>query len=156
MLLKKLLKKNMEFQLRNNYNMENKIILSFVILVLFLVATFYFVFLNENKIKLVNSEEFESIISEEDIFLLQAHVPYYGEIKDTDLIMRNWKEPSSYVDELPEDKNTKLAVYCRSGRMSALTSEKLMEMGYTNIYELEGGMNSWEASGRKLIVNEEK
>lgn len=130
--------------------------LSFAILVLFLIVTFYFAFSNANEVKLVDSEEFESIISEEDVFLLQAHVPYYGEIKDTDLIMRNWEEPSSYVDELPEDKNTKLAVYCRSGRMSTLTSQKLMEMGYTNIYELEGGMNSWEASGRKLIVNEEK
>jgi len=141
----------MTFQLKNNY----KMISGFVILAILILGIFYFVFSSEDvKVRLVDSEEFEVIISDENVFVLQAHVPYIGEIEGTDLIMTDWEHPNDYVDELPKDKETKIAVYCRSGRMSAFTSQKLIEMGYINVYDLDGGMKSWTESGKKLIVNQ--
>ena len=43
--------------------------------------------------------------------------------------------------ELP-DLDQLILVYCRSGRRSKQASQKLADMGYTNIVEF-GGINSW-------------
>ena len=54
------------------------------------------------------------------------------------------------MDKLPKDTSIPIAVYCRSGRMSKAVAENLKAMGY-KVYDLGGGMNAWEESGRKLI-----
>ena len=49
-------------------------------------------------------------------------------------------------DEMPEalpDKEQVLLVYCRTGRRSKEASQKLADMGYTNVYEF-GGIETWE------------
>lgn len=45
------------------------------------------------------------------------------------------------IVELP-DKDQLILVYCRSGNRSKQASEKLVALGYTNIYEF-GGINDW-------------
>mgnify|MGYP005612704555 FL=1 len=48
------------------------------------------------------------------------------------------------TEEIPElpDKDQLILVYCRSGNRSKQASEKLADMGYTNVVEF-GGINSW-------------
>ena len=46
------------------------------------------------------------------------------------------------IPELP-DKDQLIMVYCRSGRRSKEASEKLVELGYTNIVEF-GGILDWK------------
>ncbi len=48
------------------------------------------------------------------------------------------------TDEIPElpDKDQLILVYCRSGRRSKEASQKLADLGYTNIVEF-GGINDW-------------
>ena len=51
----------------------------------------------------------------------------------------------SITDKQPEqlpDLNQVILIYCRSGRRSKEASQKLADMGYTNIYEF-GGINTW-------------
>ena len=48
---------------------------------------------------------------------------------------------SEEIAELP-DKNQLILVYCRSGNRSKQASEKLVALGYTNIYEF-GGIIDW-------------
>ena len=48
---------------------------------------------------------------------------------------------SEEIEELP-DKNQLILVYCRSGNRSKQASEKLVALGYTNIYEF-GGIIDW-------------
>jgi rhodanese-related sulfurtransferase len=45
------------------------------------------------------------------------------------------------IAELP-DKEQTILVYCRSGNRSKQASEKLVALGYTNVYEF-GGINDW-------------
>ena len=40
-----------------------------------------------------------------------------------------------------------MAIYCRSGTMSAAAAPVLAELGYDDIVELDGGMVAWTASG---------
>ena len=59
------------------------------------------------------------------------------------------------VDEAPDalpDKEQTLLVYCRSGNRSKEASQKLADMGYTNVYEF-GGINTWKG---EIVTGEEE
>ena len=45
-------------------------------------------------------------------------------------------------DQLPEDLDQPLLLYCRSGRRSKEAAEKLAALGYTQVYEF-GGIQDW-------------
>lgn len=40
------------------------------------------------------------------------------------------------IEEEAPDKDTKIIVYCRSGQRSATAAQTLVDMGYTNVYDL--------------------
>ncbi len=96
------------------------------------------------------------LMEDENLFIINTHTPYVGEIEGTDLIAEDWENMISYVDQLPEDKETPILVYCRSGRMAETSAEQLADLGYNNVYSLTGGMNAWQESGRNLIQNVEQ
>jgi rhodanese-related sulfurtransferase len=48
------------------------------------------------------------------------------------------------------DKNTKLVLYCGGGYRSALATDNLQKMGYTNVISLDGGWRAIEVSGLPL------
>jgi thioredoxin len=45
------------------------------------------------------------------------------------------------------DKSKPIFVYCMSGGRSKKAAEKLSELGFTKIYELQGGIMKWNAAG---------
>lgn len=49
------------------------------------------------------------------------------------------------VNEILKDKNQAIYIYCRSGNRSQEASQKLVDLGYTNIIEM-GGIIDWEGS----------
>lgn len=102
-------------------------------------------------VEVLSPDEFERIIQDENVFLLNVHTPYQSQIEGTDEIIEDRENIEKYMDKLPKDISVPMAVYCRSGRMSESVTEDLRKMGYQKIYDLEGGMNAWENSGRKLI-----
>jgi rhodanese-related sulfurtransferase len=51
--------------------------------------------------------------------------------------------------EVPMDED--VVVVCRSGGRSAKVVAYLMQRGWDNVRNLDGGMQEWEAAGRPLI-----
>lgn len=45
------------------------------------------------------------------------------------------------------DKKKPVYVYCRSGNRSARAAKILKEKGFTRVYDLEGGITSWDEQG---------
>lgn len=80
-----------------------------------------------------------------DFALVNVHVPYEGEIDPTDLFIP-FDQIAARLAELPSSES-KIVVYCRSGSMSAIAARTLVVAGYTNIWNLDGGMNAWRAQG---------
>ncbi|MBV1931245.1 MAG: hypothetical protein KUG71_05975 [Porticoccaceae bacterium] len=42
-----------------------------------------------------------------------------------------------------QNKDAAVIVYCKSGGRSALAAARLQEMGFTQLYSLEGGFDDW-------------
>ena len=78
------------------------------------------------------------------------HVPYEGEIAGTDAFIP-FDDIAGHADALPDDKDAPLYIYCMSGRMSAEATPDLQELGYTNVIDLEGGMEAWQAAGLGIV-----
>ncbi|MFM7620753.1 MAG: rhodanese-like domain-containing protein [Alphaproteobacteria bacterium] len=56
--------------------------------------------------------------------------------------------------DLPEFKNKKLVIHCQAGKRGQSACEKLLqEDSNLEIYNLEGGINSWCGSGCNVIVS---
>lgn len=55
-----------------------------------------------------------------------------------------------FVDRISKiAKDCKVLLYCRSGRRSADASAILDSLGYTQVYNLEGGYERWKARKQK-------
>ena len=65
-----------------------------------------------------------------------------GHIPDAVLLPVGTVDEDAAAAVIPEKDSTVL-VYCRSGNRSKQASEKLADLGYTNIVEF-GGINDWE------------
>jgi rhodanese-related sulfurtransferase len=50
------------------------------------------------------------------------------------------------VQTFPE-KSAELILYCGGGYRSALATDMLQKMGYTNVWSMAGGWKAWEAGG---------
>ena len=49
------------------------------------------------------------------------------------------------------DKTATYAVYCHSGNRSALASQQMVDAGFADVYNLDGGIVLWQANGYTLV-----
>lgn len=83
-----------------------------------------------------------------EAFLLDVRtLPEYREAHLANATLIPYTEISNRPSELPADKSTPIFVYCRSGNRSAIASDTLVEMGYTNVHNMAGGIGDWMAAG---------
>ncbi len=97
--------------------------------------------------KIINSSELKGMMEDKDFTLINVHIPYAGDIPGTDQSIP-YNEIGEKLD-LPKD--SRIVLYCRSGSMSRTASEKLTELGYTNIFDLKDGMIGWQQAGNEII-----
>lgn len=97
----------------------------------------------------VSVAELNTMLQNKDFTFINVHIPFEGDIAGTDLSIP-YDEISQNLDKLP-GKDSKIVLYCRSDRMSNIAAEELVRLGYTNVWNLDGGMVEWEQAGLEII-----
>ena len=97
----------------------------------------------------------EAIEEESGAFLLdtrtQVEWEQDGYIANATLIPHD--ELEDREDELPEDKDTTILLYCRSGNRSQNAAQTLLDLGYTDVRDLETGIMGWKNAGYSVTYD---
>jgi len=121
--------------------MKKKII-SLIVCVLLLTAC-------DEKItyKTITENEATPLIENNAIVIDVRSVEEYnsGHIEDSVNI------PVDNISSINYDKEQVIIVYCASGRRSANAAQKLIDLGYKKVYNLDGGLINW---GDELVSDE--
>ena len=91
----------------------------------------------------ISVAELQTMLANKDFTFINVHIPFEGDIANTDLSIP-YNEIEQNLQTLPADKDAKIVLYCRSGRMSSIAAETLVGLGYTNVWNLDGGIIAWE------------
>jgi len=61
---------------------------------------------------------------------------------------------NSFDQQISElDKSQPVLVYCRSGARSAAAAKSMRSQGFTEVYELKGGIMNWIAANKPVTEN---
>lgn len=110
-----------------------------------------------SSIQKLNASQFQNQLnSNSSKLLLDVRTPEEYEVNhiknSNNLNIYDEKLFNSSVETL--DKDIPVYVYCKSGSRSTTAANTLAQLGFTQIYELEGGIQSWTSSG--LPIEEAK
>lgn len=95
--------------------------------------------------KIENSEDFFLIDVRQPNEFKKSNIPYATSIPRGILEFKIddetfWKEEQWYVPE----KDAEIIIYCKKGDRGILATKSLMELGYSNVINLKGGMIAWD------------
>ena len=99
----------------------------------------------------ITPDELNTMLKDKYFVFINVHIPFAGNIAGTDLsIPYDQITETEYLAQLPTDKSARILLYCRSGRMSEIAAQELVSLGYTDVWNLDGGMVAWEQSGYEI------
>ena len=72
-----------------------------------------------------------------------------GHLPDAMLINVNDKDFKSKIEQL--DKSKPVFVYCKAGYRSSNASAILLQSGFKEVYDLQGGIDSWSGAKKTVV-----
>ncbi len=96
------------------------------------------------ELQVISQETAKDMMDNEDVYIIDVREPSEyeeGHIKNSILVPLGTLETE--ITKVVPDLNSTILVYCRSGNRSNQAGNKLVDMGYTNVYDI-GGINTWE------------
>ena len=96
-------------------------------------------------ITLLNTSEYKKAISETDVQLVDIRTQHEFRSGHLAKAMNiDFFQPTVFAEKFNRlDKSKPVYIYCRSGGRSQKAAAKLLEMGFTQIYDLRGGLTQW-------------
>lgn len=109
---------------------------------------------SNSSIKNLDAQPFSQIAATSSTYVLDVRTPEEfatGHLTNAHNID---VESSTFGDEITKlDKQAAYAVYCHSGRRSAIATAQMEKAGFAHIYNLNGGLSAWSAAGGALVMN---
>lgn len=99
--------------------------------------------------KTVGVDEFDKLRADKASVVLDVRTKREftsGHIKGAVNIDWNGTDFAKQADAL--DKTKVYLVHCAVGGRSARTAKKMSELGFTKVYNLQGGLSAWEKAGK--------
>jgi thioredoxin len=102
---------------------------------------------SKGKVETIDSKSFaEKIHSTNNPQLIDVRTPEeYSTEKIENAKNINWNDDSFETKAKELDKSKPVFVYCKVGGRSAQAAAKLADLGFTQVYNLEGGIMKWNA-----------
>jgi phage shock protein E len=103
-------------------------------------------------IKKVDPVAFSEAVNQPGVIILDVRTPEEfnaGHIANAININLEGSDFASEVSKL--DMNATVAVYCRSGNRSGVATEQMAELGFVDMYDMQGGIIDWEAAGGPVV-----
>ena len=66
-------------------------------------------------------------------------------------VMANFYEADFETQIAKLDKSKPVTVYCKSGGRSGKTMARMAELGFKEIYNLNGGMGAWKSANKPTV-----
>ncbi len=103
--------------------------------------------------KTISVEDFSELVKEDGVVILDVRsLDEYTESHITDAAFLDVTDSLFNEKALGQfNKNQKIAVYCRTGKRSKTASSKLLELGFKEIYDLDGGITEWKEAGYSVV-----
>ena len=58
----------------------------------------------------------------------------------------------TFLDEIAKfDKNESIYIYCRSGNRTSSASKKISNLGFKQVYDLNGGIKNWTRAKNEIV-----
>lgn len=101
----------------------------------------------------LDAAAFQSEITKAGVVVLDVRTPaefaagHIIEAKNIDVESADFDRKISVLA-----KGSTFAVYCHSGRRSAIAVEKMKTAGFTSIFELKDGVLAWQTAGLPLVA----
>ncbi len=128
-------------------------ILKYILLVAFTI--FSCSLINNESINQMNSDELIEFIELNDAILVDVRTEdeyNSGYIESSLNIDYFSNEFSVNADKL--DKTIPIILYCRSGKRSSMSANKISKLGFKEIYNLQGGILEWIEEGNAVVFND--
>ena len=101
----------------------------------------------QTEVNNISSKQAKELMDKaKDVFVLDVRTEEeYKEVHIKDAHLIPIKELEQNINKIPKDK--KVVVHCAAGKRSARACEALKDKGLKELYNLEGGINKWQAEG---------
>ena len=98
-----------------------------------------------NGVSLITANELKSVLDTKTVQLVDVRTPEEFSSGNIDKAINiNYFSDSFKADITALDKDKPVYLYCRSGNRSAKAARILQQLGYSKLYDLQGGIIAWE------------
>jgi rhodanese-related sulfurtransferase len=101
----------------------------------------------------LGAKEFQAKTLESGVITLDVRTPgefFNGHIAGAMNIDVEGMNFNSEIEKL--DKSATYAVYCRSGRRSAIAVQDMKDAGFRDLFNMKAGTEEWSAAGLPLVT----
>ncbi len=94
----------------------------------------------------ISVETVHQIQAQDDVFVIDVREQSeYDDWHIPGVTLMPMSEFEQHIAQLPKDKE--IIVTCNSGNRSGQVTNFLLQNGYTNVHNMQGGIQAWDAAG---------